>query len=345
MIMDTLITLAYELSCIASPSNAEHEVVDFLCDYLSKAGFTIKKLPLKDDPTRTNIFAYLDDKPCYTAIFCTHLDTVAPFIMPRLDEQHGILWGRGSCDAKGIAASMIMAVLAQKRQGFNDLALLFTVGEEEASDGAKAANEELKGRAHYLVVGEPTELKAAYAQKGSYVFDLIAEGAEAHSAMPHLGDSAINKLIESMHALLEKAWPSNETFGETFLNIGEIKGGSTRNMVAKNALARGIIRSSVQSALIEKVLYSSLRPGVSSVTLSSCDPFQYSVPTGFATFLAGFGSDAPYLRSIGKPILIGPGSLSVAHKEIEHISFSDLHAGVKAYEKIANEYRAVCLKG
>src|SRR5262249_28091254 len=154
----------------------------------------VEKIPVDDK--RFNLFAYFEKRSRYSAILCTHLDTVAPFIEPKIEAS--LLWGRGACDAKGIAAAMIYAMLEQKDQGFLDLALLLTVGEEESSDGARAAQKRLAGGARFLIVGEPTELQAAFAQKGTVVFDLVTHGHEAHSAMPHLGESAIHSLINNL---------------------------------------------------------------------------------------------------------------------------------------------------
>lgn len=331
--------LAFELCAIPSISYEEQAVVDFVSAWLKNAGLTVQKLPLTHDATRANLFVCAEEKPRYTALLCTHLDTVAPFIKPRLDEASGVLWGRGACDAKGIAAAMIMALLNEREAGFADIALLLTVGEEEKSDGAKDVDKKLKDRAHYVIVGEPTELKAASAQKGSLVFDLYAEGLKAHSALPHLGDSAINKLIRALHELIEMGWPSDPLFGETLLNIGRIEGGFMRNMLADKACAHGIMRSAVPIGDLKRLLQGVLAADLRLDILSSADPFSYIVPQGFDTFVAGFGSDAPYLRSIGKPMLLGPGSLSLAHTDQEHMRLSDLHDGVRAYQRIVSSLR------
>lgn len=329
--------LAYDLCRIPSITGNEAGVLAHVCALLKQRGFTLEKLPLNKD--RFNIFAYFKKIPCYSAIFCTHVDTVAPFIEPRIDEDTNILWGRGACDAKGILAAMIEALCQQHAQGFSDLALLVTVGEEESSDGAKACNTPLQGRAHYVVVGEPTELKAAHAQKGTIVFDLVAHGQEAHSSLPHLGDSAIHKLVSVTDQLLAYPWPCHDRFKETLLNVGHITGGYKRNVVAPFAQAQCIMRTSHQATDLIALIKSHLKPGVDLVIHSSSDPFDYVVVPGFESFLAGFGSDAPYLSALGKPILIGPGSLSLAHKPDEHISFLQLIDGIEAYQKIATYLR------
>src|SRR5580704_10346854 len=240
-----IVQLAFELCQIPSITFNEMEVAHFLSRWLTKMGFTVEKIPVTGSSSRFNIWSYGKKQQKYLAIFCTHIDTVAPFVVPRIDKDGEVLWGRGACDAKGIAAAMIFAVLTQKARGFHDLGLLFTVGEEEASDGAKASNEVLKDRAHFVVIGEPTELSAASAQKGTVVFDLESYGCEAHSALPHLGDSAVHRLIGDISRLIAYPWHQNMEFGETFINIGEIRGGHARNMIANSCHAKGIMRTSV----------------------------------------------------------------------------------------------------
>src|SRR5580698_1633047 len=195
----------YDICQVSSISGNESLVLYYLENELKNFQFIIEKIIV--DEKRYNIFAYFKKLPKYTAIFCTHVDTVSPHIPPNIDTKNEIIWGRGTCDAKGIAIAMIEAVRSEANKGFSDLALLFTVGEEETSDGAKAANLALADRAHYLVVGEPTNLKCAYAQKGSIVFDLETDGIAAHSSMPALGKSAIHALLNDATKLLNYHWP------------------------------------------------------------------------------------------------------------------------------------------
>jgi acetylornithine deacetylase len=328
--------LAFQLCNIPSLTYHEGEVLKFLLAWCD--GLSTEKIPVGDDDTRFNLLIYAKKKPRYSVIFCTHIDTVPPFIDASLKD--GMLWGRGSCDAKGIAAAMLMAFREEHKAGFDDIAVLLTVGEEESSDGAKACNEILAGRADFLVVGEPTELKAASAQKGSLVFDLVAVGQEAHSSLPHLGDSAVHHLIKCLDELLAITWPCDELFGETFLNIGEVSGGRARNMLAGQAIAKCIMRLSVASQQIVKLIESRLAPQVRMDIKSVSEPFSYVVPQGFKSFIAGFGSDAPYLRGVGRAMLIGPGSLDLAHQDNEHVLVKDLSAACLAYRNIAAQVRA-----
>ncbi len=335
--MRQLIKLAYKLCSIPSVSGDEASVLAYLCSWLAESGLVVEKIPVGGE--RFNIFAYRKLHAQYTAILCTHVDTVAPHVKPNLDDDKGILSGRGSCDAKGIVAAMIYAALAQFEVGFDDVALLFTVGEEEASDGAKACLPQLAGRARYVIVGEPTELRAACGQKGSLVFDLKATGVEAHSSQPDLGDSAIHKLVHDIGRLIAHAWPQDAQFGPTLVNFGVIEGGSMRNMLAKEARAMAIMRTSVNNQLLVDEITRMLSPGVSIEILSSEDPFLFFAPDEYPHFLAAFGSDAPYLRRVGTTMLIGPGSLSCAHTPHEHVAYADLAAGMRAYDRIITHIR------
>ncbi len=329
---------ALQLCDIPSLSYQEQGLLQFLLQWCEQRNLYVEKIPVSNDEGRFNLLIAGKEHAVYQTIFCTHIDTVPPFIAPRIE--HDVMWGRGSCDAKGIAASMVMTLLHEKEQGHDDIAVLLTVGEEEASDGAKECNKELEGRAKVVVVGEPTELKAASAQKGTLVFDVSAEGREAHSSRPELGSSAIHLLIEALAKLLAISWPKDIKFGETLLNVGEIHGGEARNMLASFASAKCIMRLSVNSASILRQIDALLGPALRREVFSVSEPFSYIVPPGFESFVAGFGSDAPYLSKIAEKImLIGPGSLALAHKPNEHVAIEELHQGCLAYQKISHWIR------
>lgn len=328
--------LALKLCEIPSITYHEAQVLQFLLQWCAAHNLLVEKIPVLGSDQRFNLFIYNKKQACYSVILCTHIDTVPPFIAPKLAGD--VLWGRGSCDAKGIAAAMLVALLQERDEGCDDVAVLLTVGEEESSDGAKACKV-LKGRGKFLVVGEPTDLKAASAQKGSLVFDLVAKGVEAHSSLPHLGNSALHTLVSATHKLLMEPLPANETFGETLLNIGHMTGGHARNMLAGEAHAHCIMRLSVASVPMIDIIKSCVSPEIIIEILSISEPFLYTIPQGFPTFVAGFGSDAPYLVDLAKPMLIGPGLLECAHKTNEHVDIGDLYKGFLGYRKIVQDVR------
>lgn len=332
--------LALALCQIDSTSLNESACLDFLVDWLICQGLYVQKIPVGNG--RYNILATVTEKTLSCKVLlCTHIDTVAPYIAGSIDHTEGLLQGRGSCDAKGIIASMAMTLLEQKAQGRDDVALLITVGEELFSDGAKVANKHLENFAEFVIVGEPTELQWGAKQKGVIVFELQTNGIEAHSSMPTLGRSAIHELIDSCQRLLHYPWPSNEQWGDTTINIGLFDGGEAVNRFAKNASCRGIMRLSVKSEVILPVFKKLLGPHTSFVIHSIADPMEYFVPNGMPSFEVNFGSDAPHLQNVGKLLLCGPGSISLAHTEKESVKLSDLYDAIATYQAIIEELRRI----
>jgi acetylornithine deacetylase len=337
--MHALNQLAFELCQIPSITLEEGPVLAFLSSWLTEQGLVVTKIPVAGRLDRYNILVSVEKRPKYRVIFCTHIDTVPPFVAPRLDFDSGKLWGRGACDAKGIASAMIMALLEEKAQGHKDVAVLLTVGEELHSDGAKAANSELSGRADFVVIGEPTELRCATWQKGCVVFELATVGVPAHSALPGLGRSAVHELIATCQKMLEFPWPNSPHLGPTLLNLGLINGGEAANRLASCAQASGVMRISDKADSAIATLKSMLGPHTSLTVRSHSDPFEYVAVQGLPTFCADFGSDAPHLRDVGRLILCGPGRIDVAHTESEYIDLADLHKALSVYRHLAATFR------
>ena len=151
--------LSIALMRIDSTSGREGEVVRFAQGVLESEGWIVRRIPVSEG--RDNIFATAADAPLVT--LSTHLDTVPPFIAPRVEGTR--LWGRGACDAKGIAAAMICAAERLRARDV-PVALLFVVGEEVTHDGAHAANA-WPTTSRALINGEPTESTLAVGTKGA----------------------------------------------------------------------------------------------------------------------------------------------------------------------------------
>src|SRR5690349_9663338 len=215
--------LTRELIDIESITGNEAQVGDYLNKYLAKLGYQTVKMPVEG--ARHNVYAALNGKP--DLVFSTHMDTVPPFIPSSEDAEK--IYGRGSCDAKGIIAAQIAAAETLRHKN-SRIGLLFVVGEERDSQGAKAANLHSPG-SRFLINGEPTENKIGRASKGTLRVQLTANGRMAHSAYPHLGESAIEKLVEALHRLLQMPLPDNPEIGPTTLNIGLIEGGRAPNVI------------------------------------------------------------------------------------------------------------------
>ena len=253
-----------------------------------------------------------------------------PHIPPTLEL--GVLKGRGVCDAKGIMAAMICA--AKK---LPEVGLLFLVGEETNSAGAKAAAQGFAPKVSYFINGEPTDLKIASAMKGALAFELSASGTTGHSAYPETGHSATHQLIHDLNTLLQHPWPENPQFGSTTLNIGKIEGGRAHNVIADQALASCVMRTTVDHEQLQAKIRSLLSPSTQMRVLTASSPISFQPIQGFETCVVRFASDVPHLKSIGIPILFGPGSILDAHTAHEKILISDLEKSVSLYENLCRQ--------
>ncbi|MEO6208891.1 MAG: M20/M25/M40 family metallo-hydrolase [Gemmatimonadaceae bacterium] len=322
-----VLRLTAELMAIDSTSGQEGELMAHVALMLESRGWRVKKIPVT--PGRIDVFATCVNEPLVT--LSTHLDTVPPYIPPRVDGD--TLWGRGACDAKGIAASMILAA-EQLREREAPVALLFVVGEEVTHDGAHAANATFT-TSRAIIDGEPTEGKLALGTKGAVRATIRTAGVAAHSAYPHLGDSAITKLIALLAELPHLDLPHDELLGATTINVGQISGGVADNVIAPAAEARIMVRlvTDVEDvwALLENWI-----AGRATIERGSLVPAIRlgSVP-GFETMVAAFATDIPALTRWGRPYLYGPGSIHVAHTKNEHITRRELETAVEGYVELA----------
>lgn len=320
--------LTSRLVGIPSVTGNEQAVTDWLSIYLQGLGLRIHRQPVS--PDRSNLVAAGAAQP--ELLFCTHLDTVGPWFGPELRD--GILFGRGACDAKGIAAAMVCATAALLAAGETRVGLLLVVGEETDSVGAKAAA--ASGlRCRYLVVGEPTGNRLVAGQKGTLVFRLSAQGRSGHSADPAAGPSAIQRLLRVLGRLDRIPWPVDPRFGSTDFNVGRIEGGVTANVVADSAIADGIFRVSTSTREVEDGLLGCLEDGVELKVVSRSEPLQLETIPGFPTCTVAFGSDAPYLTAVGRVLMAGPGSIRYAHRPDEQVPVAELTAAIDLYMDLA----------
>lgn len=327
------IKLTRKLVDIESISGNEGAVGAELYDQLCRLGYVTHKIPVAHE--RFNVVATLDTK-APEIVFSTHMDTVPPFI--RSSEDQDNIYGRGTCDAKGIIAAQIAACERLKKEGAA-VGLLFLVGEERDSLGAKVANETPAG-SRFLINGEPTENKIAVASKGALRVEVIAEGRMAHSAYPELGESAIEKLLQALERLRAMELPDNPEVGPCTLNIGLIEGGRAPNVIPDHAKAQLLYRL-VGPARELRDQISKAVAGVARTEFVLEIPFMKlrTVP-GIETMAAAFTTDIPALSKWGTPVLLGPGSIHVAHTDREFIAKKELHEAVELYCKLARQLLA-----
>jgi acetylornithine deacetylase len=323
-----LLELTKKLVNIPSVTGSEEEIAGFLSDYLRGQKYEVRDQEI--DGRRRNILALLGPKP--RVMFCTHMDTVPPFFEAREDESH--IFGRGACDAKGIMASMIWAGQELGKEGQKAVGLLFVVGEETDSIGAKKANDLGLG-SEFIIVGEPTENKIGLWHKGLVTLRIDAAGKSAHSAYPDLGESAIEKLIDALREIRFLDFGEDPTWGKTLVNIGMIEGGVAPNVVPDSASATVSLRSGQTSDQIIDRIMSLVGQDVRVEILGRAEPQALFTLPGFEQVVLPYGTDIPYLRSFGKKLLLGPGSAVVAHTEKEKVEKRQLFEAVKIYKEMA----------
>jgi acetylornithine deacetylase len=328
------ITLTRQLIDIESISGNETAVGNYLYGELCRIGYQVRKIPVEG--TRFNIYAASSEQPNPKVVFSTHMDTVPPFISSSEDESR--IYGRGACDAKGIIAAQIAASERLRREGIY-VGLLFVVGEERDSLGAKMANEfaanDPAHRCKYLVNGEPTENRIALASKGTLRVEVTASGRMAHSAYPELGDSAIDKLIEALTRLRAMPLPADKEIGPCTLNIGLIEGGRAPNVIPDYAHADLLYRLVGPSQDLRHQIIATAGDQV-KVDFPLELPFlRLRTIDGLPTMIAAFTTDIPKLTNWGEPLLIGPGSIHVAHTDGEFIDKQQLAEAIDLYSEIA----------
>jgi acetylornithine deacetylase len=322
---------------IESITDNESRVGSFLFDYLSRlAASTGGRAEGMDvEPNRFNVLASWGS-PGVT--LSTHMDTVPPFFASREDSES--IWGRGSSDAKGILAAMICAAEKLRAEGVTNFALLFVVGEERNSAGAKVATQSPRG-SRYLINGEPTQNKLALASKGALRLEIAARGKMAHSAYPELGESAIENLLDLLEAVRHIPLPHDELLGRSTLNIGTISGGRAPNVVADCARAEVLVRLVGDAGPIREAIATAAKGRAEVKEILCASPIYFERIDGFPTTVVSYTTDVPVLSpSWGKPLLIGPGSIHLAHTAEERVSKKELSDAVRIYSDMVRRLLA-----
>ena len=323
--------LTRRLIDIESITPNEREIVDYLSQLLSdlarRFGGDFERMPV--EPERDNVFVRFGNP---VTVLSTHTDTVPPFLPSGENEQ--FITGRGACDTKGIIAAMLTAAEELLAEGVRNFGLLFVVGEERNSAGAQAAARNGRG-SRFIINGEPTENKLALGSKGALRYEVRALGRMAHSAYPELGESAILKLLAALDRILKVEMPVDPVLGPSTLNIGTISGGRAPNVIPDAAQAEIFIRvvgdvtdlrtqiqqAAAPDANAEEVLF------IPAIRLGALDAMETTV-VAFTTDIPAFG------ETWGRPFLIGPGSIHVAHTSHEHVPKEQLLDAVRLYKSM-----------
>lgn len=320
---------------IESITENEKQMGDVLFAHLSELasrfGGHAELMPVERD--RNNVFAWWGDQPAVT--LSTHIDTVPPFFPSREDGDH--IWGRGACDTKGIIASMIFAVRELLEEGRRNVGLLFVVGEERNSAGALHAAKTPRG-SKFIINGEPTENKLALGSKGALRLEVVASGRMAHSAYPELGESAIEKLLDALQEIRRVALPVDKILGPSTLNIGTIGGGRAPNVIADHAHAEVFIRIVDSGEATVNSIREAVNGNVQIDQVLTIPAVLLGSLPGLETTVVSFTTDIPAFGGAwGKPFLIGPGSIHVAHTSEERIPKAQILEAVQIYKRMVQQ--------
>ncbi len=329
------VAFARALIDIDSTTGREADAGRWLAGRLRELRFEVIEQPV--DGARGNVIATTGGGAEVPAVvLSTHFDCVPPFFSSRVDGDR--LYGRGSCDAKGILAAQVAAVDRLRREGETRVGLLFVVGEERGSDGAKLANGAARGT-RFLINGEPTDSRIGAATRGILRLKLRAAGRAAHSSFPELGVSAIDKLLDALVELRSIALPEDPVLGRTHYTIGLIDGGVAPNVVPPSAEAEVMFRTVGEGADVRTAI-APIEGRVSIEHILEVPPVKMRTVPGFETAVFPYTTDIPLLTAWGQPLLFGPGSIHVAHTADEFVSIAELHAAVDHYVSIAKHLLA-----
>ena len=360
-----------DILSIDSTSGKEREMALWLNDHLEAP---TKELMEVGDGT-LNLFLKWGTP---SVVFCTHMDTVPPYIAPEFpelpegsdvsqtslrDPSH-LRWappsypaeggqsfrdvtslritGRGSCDAKGQIFAMYTACKELEAEGRTGFGLLILAGEETGSWGAKAFSK-TGFEAPFLIVGEPTDNKMVSAAKGTLSYDLKFTGEAFHSGYPQYGTSAVELFNQFYNALKAVEWGLDPELGETTWNIGLLHSDNPQNILSPELTCRLYFRTTFLSHQAVQEWMDSTPDLIGHLTVTPRGgdiPARYVTLPGFESAPVAFGSDAPHLTGFGHKIICGPGSIKVAHRDNENVLVADLEVAVDQYVRMAVELNA-----
>jgi acetylornithine deacetylase len=324
------VTFARSLIDIDSTTGREADVATVLAGFLQQLGYQVTEQPVADG--RFNVYARLDTAPAI--VFSTHFDCVPPFFSSRVER--GLLFGRGACDAKGILAAQVAAAESLRAAGETRIALLFVAGEERGSDGARVANEQAPDGVRFLINGEPTDNRLGAATRGILRVRLHADGRAAHSSFPELGESAIDKLLDALMVLRGVTLPDDPRLGRTHYTVGLIEGGVAPNVVSPHASAEVMFRTVGSGQAVRDAMHV-IEGLVSLEHILDVPAVRMHTLPGFETAVFPYTTDVPLLTRWGVPLLVGPGSIHVAHTDEEHLAIDEMMAAISLYESLVRQ--------
>ena len=325
-----IVALTRALVDIDSTTGREGEAGRWLADYLRHAGYTVTEQPV--DASRFNVVATAGASATPSVVFSTHFDCVPPFFPSRVEGDR--LYGRGACDAKGILAAQVAAADLLRRAGETRVGLLFVVGEERGSDGAKIANEAANGSAvpdRRRADRQPAGTRHARhssieAPRGRPRRALVV--SRAWRIGHRQADRRARRAAGDRAARRIRCWARRTT------RVGLISGGVAPNVVSPWAEAEVMFRTVSDGAEIRQAI-APLEQRVAIEHVLEVPPVRLRTVPGFDAAVFPYTTDIPFLARWGEPLLFGPGSINLAHTADEFVSVAELRAAVDHYVTIA----------
>ena len=323
-----MIDLLIKMMEVDSTSGKEDAVLDTILSSFKPENAVID---VQDIPNGKKNLYYKWGNP--RIIFCSHIDTVPPYIPPSFNDRR--ISGRGSCDAKGQIAIMSEVCLRLQKERKSNFGLLMLAGEEVGSYGAKAANKLIKG-CKYVIVGEPTENKLIKAGKGNILVKFRISGKAAHSGYPEMGNDAIETFRVFLNKLRETHFEEDKILGQTTYNIGMLSSDNAHNVIPYCVNFKTFFRTTfITHNIIEEMIKAICGDNIDYERSYGDAPIAFHTVDGFETDTVSYGSDAPELHNLGKRLLYGAGSINNAHTNDEHLLISDME---KALDDLKNIY-------
>lgn len=282
----------------------------------------------------------------------------------KLTERDGKLFGRGSCDTKAFIAATLSAIAEVDLSRLQrPLGLIFTSDEEIGLRGAKFLADLKAVLPQYSIVGEPTSLQPIRAGKGYSLAEVVVRGREAHSAYPALGKSAIVGAVRLISRLEEIA---NELKSDqhddfepsyTTLNVGLIRGGTAKNVIAgecrftlewrpvPNQTSKHVLDLVKAAIHTEKEVNPEFEAEVNLERLDS--GFDTALDSKVVTLMreltgnspgtVAFGTEAAQMTLLGsEAVVIGPGNIREAHRTGEFVPINELERCVEILRAAVN---------
>ncbi|MEM9194689.1 MAG: acetylornithine deacetylase [Myxococcota bacterium] len=369
--VDRLIATPSVSSSDPSRDMSNRAVVNLLAEWTETLGFDVEVMEIPGKPDKANLIATLGSGPG-GLVLSGHTDTV-PFDEGKwatdpfaATEQDNRIYGLGSADMKSFLALALAAAMRFRDHRLREpLTIIGTADEESTMSGARALVDAKRAPGRLAVIGEPTGLRPVRMHKGVQVEIVRIEGRSGHSSDPSLGRNALEALHRAIGAILayrgEVEAERNEAFAvpTPTINLGKVVGGDSFNRICASAELHFDARvlPSMNGAELRETLRARIRDavgpefGIRFDDLGGAGTQPFLTPanselvraaeelTGAPAGAVAFGTEGPFYNALGMDtIVLGPGSIDVAHQPDEYLELSYIDRTVDLLEQMIGRF-------